>query len=143
MFKSTKLFAALDTLSQKYKVILEADNNELEDQADTENDSSDDLSSNAFPEIAEDDPNNTEIDPTETPDDKDIPDNEKGSYMSDTKLSMLASLLAKAATSNAIKIPSEMLPVTSQNANQVIQYIEKNLQLNNPMNKISNNLNNI
>ena len=143
MFKSTKLFAALDTLSQKYKVILEADNNELEDQADTENDSSDDLSSNAFPETAEDDTDNTEIDPTETPEDKDIPDNEKGSYMSDTKLSMLASLLAKAATSNAIKIPSEMLPVTSQNANQVIQYIEKNLQLNNPMNKISNNLNNI
>ena len=140
MFKSTKLFAALDTLSQKYKVILEADDNKLEDQADTENDSSDDLSSNTFPETAEDDP---DIDPTETPEDKDIPDNEKGSYMSDTKLSMLASLLAKAATSNAIKIPSEMLPVTSQNANQVIQYIEKNLQLNNPMNKISNNLNNI
>ena len=143
MFKSTKLFAALDALNQKYKVILEADNNKLEDQADTENDSSDDLSSNAFPETAEDDPDNTEIDPTETPEDKDIPDNEQGSYMSDTKLSMLASLLAKAATSNAIKIPSEMLPVTSQNANQVIQYIEKNLQLNNPMNKISNNLNNI
>ena len=143
MFKSTKLFAALDALNQKYKVILEADDNELEDQADTENDSSDDLSSNAFPETAEDDPDNTEIDPTETPEDKDIPDNEQGSYMSDTKLSMLASLLAKAATSNAIKIPSEMLPVTSQNANQVIQYIEKNLQLNNPMNKISNNLNNI
>lgn len=143
MFKSTKLFAALDTLSQKYKVILEADDNKLEDQADTENNSSDDLSSNAFPEIAEDNTDNTEIDPTETPEDKDIPDNEQGSYMSDTKLSMLASLLAKAATSNAIKIPSEMLPVTSQNANQVIQYIEKNLQLNNPMNKISNNLNNI
>ena len=143
MFKSTKLFAALNALNQKYKVILEADDNKLEDQADTENDSSDDLSSNAFPETAEDDPDNTEIDPTETPEDKDIPDNEKGSYMSDTKLSMLASLLAKAATSNAIKIPSEMLPVTSQNANQVIQYIEKNLQLNNPMNKISNNLNNI
>lgn len=143
MFKSTKLFAVLDTLNQKYKVILEADNNKLEDQTDTENDSSDDLSSNAFPETAEDDPDNTDIDPTETPEDKDIPDNEKGSYMSDTKLSMLASLLAKAATSNAIKIPSEMLPVTSQNANQVIQYIEKNLQLNNPMNKISNNLNNI
>ena len=143
MFKSTKLFAALDTLSQKYKVILEADDNKLEDQADTENNSSDDLSSGAFPETAEDDPGNTEVDPTETPEDKDIPDNEQGSYMSDTKLSMLASLLAKAATSNAIKIPSEMLPVTSQNANQVIQYIEKNLQLNNPMNKISNNLNNI
>lgn len=143
MFKSTKLFATLDALNQKYKVILEADDNKLEDQADTENDSSDDLSSNAFPETAEDDPGNTEVDPTETPEDKDIPDNEQGSYMSDTKLSMLASLLAKAATSNAIKIPSEMLPVTSQNANQVIQYIEKNLQLNNPMNKISNNLNNI
>ena len=88
MFKSTKLFAALDTLSQKYKVILEADDNKLEDQADTENNSSDDLSSNAFPEIAEDNTDNTEIDPTETPEDKDIPDNEQGSYMSDTKLSI-------------------------------------------------------
>lgn len=134
MLKSElKFFQRLKVLNEKYII------NEADEKDESEKNSDE---SSPFPTEPEESQDSEGQDPTVTPED-DIPNNEQGSYMSDTKLSMLASLLAKAATSAPIQIPSELMPVTVTNANQVIQYVENQLKLDDPQKKIEKGLSNI
>lgn len=82
-------------------------------------------------------------DPTETPEGE-TPDNEDGSYISSVKLSMYASLLLKAYTAKPVNdIPDQYRNVTSENANEVIKYIEDSLNMSQSQNAIADNLSQI
>lgn len=143
MYKNTRLFAEISSLRKKYEIIKEEDENDTEPfpTGEEETDENETGTEEGAVENAGQDPTQAgEVDPTITPEDESVPENENGSYISDTKLAMLVSVLAKAATSNPINIPSDMLPVTAQNAYEIVQYIENQLQVDDSQNKIENSL---
>lgn len=83
-------------------------------------------------------------DPTKLSQEGDIPEGEDGSFVSDTKLANFASILLKAyQTQTPESIPSNLLNVTRQNANEVIKFIEDKLQLAEPTQDVVNKLGNI
>lgn len=84
------------------------------------------------------------VDPTELGAEGDVPEGEDGSFISDTKLANFASILLKAYQTQAPEsIPSNLLNVTRQNANEVIKFIEDKLQLAEPTQDVVNKLGNI
>ena len=83
-------------------------------------------------------------DPTKLGAEGDVPDGEDGSFVSDTKLANFASILLKAyQTQTPENIPSNLLNVTRQNANEVIKFIEDKLQLAEPTQDVVDKLGNI
>lgn len=83
-------------------------------------------------------------DPTKLSAEGDVPEGEDGSFISDTKLANFASILLKAyQTQTPENIPSNLLNVTRQNANEVIKFIEDKLQLAEPTQDVIDNLGNI
>lgn len=91
-----------------------------------------------------DDSEDTPNDPTKLGSEGDIPEGEDGSFVSDTKLANFASILLKAYQTQAPEsIPSNLLNVTRQNANEVIKFIEDKLQLAEPTQDVVNKLGNI
>lgn len=142
IIKESKLFSTLDQFMNQYKVVKEADDNPFpEEPVEGEDENIDINIDDSEQQSQEEQPVE---DPTETPAPQDIPDNENGEYISDTKLAMFASTLLKAYQSKPNgPIPSELLNVTRQNANQVIKFIEDNLQLDQPTDDITNDLSKI
>lgn len=97
-----------------------------------------------FDSANDDTPDTGAEDPTKLGVDGDIPDGEDGSFVSDTKLANFASILLKAyQTQTPESIPSNLLNVTRQNANEVIKFIEDKLQLAEPTQDVVNKLGNI
>lgn len=140
MISNTNLFKTLDTLTKQY-LIKEADEEEL-----------------PFPTGDEEDQGNEQVDaevemdinkpqaddPTETPEPGDIPQNEKGTFISDTKLAMFANLLLKAFMAPpSTDIPENLQNVTANNANELIEFVESRLNLQKPTNNIVDDLSKI
>lgn len=114
-----------------YSVITEADEPDKEVESDTP-----DASAEQAPDI------NNLPDPTKTGDTEgDIPAGADGAFVSDTKLANFASILIKAyQTAPKHVIPDKYLNVTRQNANEVIKYVESQLELNEPTDQMVDNL---
>lgn len=144
---SSKLTSFLSEKIKHYSsLITEADDsfdmsklgdNESDVKADTSADESTDDSDSID---SEDKP----TDPTKLGAEGDVPEGEDGSFVSDTKLANFASILLKAYQTQAPEsIPSNLLNVTRQNANEVIKFIEDKLQLAEPTQDVVNKLGNI
>lgn len=142
IIKESKLFSTLDQFMDQYKVVKEADENPFPEEPTEDEDGdaaeNEDISLDDLGDIQED---GTEEDPTETPAPDDIPNNEKGEYISDTKLAMFANTLLKAYQAKPpASIPNELLNVSAANANEVIKFIEDSLTLDKPTNDITSDL---
>lgn len=117
---NSNLFKTLDTLTKQY-LIKEANDEDLPFPTGEEGDQADD--------------------PTETPETGDIPQNEEGAFISDTKLAMFANLLLKAFMAPpSTDIPENLQNVTARNASQVIAFIESRMNLQKPTNNIVDDL---
>lgn len=117
---NSNLFKTLDTLTEQY-LIKKANDEDLPFPTGEEGDQGDD--------------------PTETPETGDIPQNEEGAFISDTKLAMFANLLLKAFMAPpSTDIPENLQNVTANNASQVIAFIESRMNLQKPTNNIVDDL---
>jgi hypothetical protein len=153
IIKQSKLLSVLAEKSRYYNNLLKEAKDEAEgqepEQNEDENAGQNDGDPFASPEGGGDTPPDMGglgedpgmgMDPTQTPDVGDTPNNEAGEYISDTKLAMYATTLLKAYQAKPTKIPSELMNVTVQNAAQVIKYIEDCVQLDEPTNEIASDL---
>ena len=140
---SSKLTSFLTEKIKHYSSLLtEADDSfDMSKLGATEDPDTEDFSDNE--EQSEQD-GDTAVDPTKTSGEGDVPEGEDGSFVSDTKLANFASILLKAYQTQAPEsIPSNLLNVTRQNANEVIKFIEDKLQLAEPTKDVVDKLGNI
>lgn len=134
---NSNLFKTLDTLTKQY-LVKEANDEDLPFPTGEEGDQGD---KEVDAEVEMDINEPQADDPTETPETGDIPQNEEGAFISDTKLAMFANLLLKAFMAPpSTDIPENLQNVTAQNASQVIAFIESRMNLQKPTNNIVDDL---
>lgn len=138
---NSNLFRTLDTLTKQY--LIKEVNDEEEPPFPTGEE--EDQGSEEIDTEVEMDINEPQADdPTETPEAGDIPQNEEGVFISDTKLAMFANLLLKAFMAPpSTDIPENLQNVTANNASQVIEFIESRMNFQKPTNNIVDDLSKI
>lgn len=131
---SSKLTSFLSEKIKHYSsLITEADDTFDMSKLDDNNKEEDISETDKQPENEPIEQTENSADPTKLGAEGDVPENEDGSFISDTKLANFASILLKAyQTQTPENIPSKLLNVTRQNANEVIKFIEDKLQLAEP-----------
>lgn len=136
-FLKSKLSRMIDRRIKTYR-LYESDGPFPTEEPNEEEDPMDQEDPNAEMPPAEDLP-----DPTETPAGE-HPDNEDGAYISDNKLSMYASLLLKAYTAKPpTDLPEQFKNVDSNNADEIIKFIEDSLIAGGSQTTIADNLSKI
>lgn len=144
---SSKLTSFLSEKIKHYSsLITEADDSfDMSKLGDNESDVNEDTSADESTDSSDSiNSDNKLSDPTKLGAEGDVPEGEDGSFVSDTKLANFASILLKAYQTQAPEsIPSNLLNVTRQNANEVIKFIEDKLQLAEPTQDVVNKLGSI
>ena len=134
MISNTNLFKTLDALTKQYLIKEANDEEELPFPTGAEEDQGDEQ---VDTEVEMDINEPQADDPTETPEPGDIPQNEDGAFISDTKLAMFANLLLKAFMAPpSTDIPENLQNVTANNAAEVISFIESRMNLQKPTDNI-------
>lgn len=144
--KESRLMKQLDEISKSYKLISEGgeDPNNEDDELFGDPFADEDIDPTTQPVDNEADLSDSEPDPTETPAPEDLPSNAEGAYVSDDKLAMFAKTLLSAYMAPPGKnIPQNLLNVTRDNANEVIEFITKSLELKQPTDTIANDISNL